>query len=644
MPDEQRQSTTVYRRAAMEPKSYNAEERTIDVVWTTGADVVRVDPWTGKRYTERLDVKGADLSRLNDGAPFLDSHDSWSSRSVIGVVVPGSARIENGRGVAKIRLSAADSAADAVQKIVEGTLRNISVGYSVQEWAVEKDERSGSELRTAVRWQPAELSGVPIPADAGAQVRAAEREQPAQENPMTEQTKPAEVHDLDAIRAAAAADAEKASAKRAAEILDLGKRHGYDVTAHIANNDSIDKVRAAILDARAKADKETEIAGTHGAQVRAGRSHVEQVLEGIENAVAHRSLPRGTVELTPAGRHFRSMDLARMAEVMLREQGIDTNLMSKREIGKAAMKVDGIRSFSSAHTTGDFPYILANVANKFLLMGYDAEPMTHMPFSYERTVQDLKQVSTVRLGSISALPKVVEGAEFTYATIGEEREQYTVAKYGQILPFTLEMLINDDLSAFSRLAEELGRAAGRTELDLVYGSSGVLGSNSGAGEAMGDGNNLFDASNHNNQASGHTALSASGWAALRLLLRNQTDVNGNRINLSPTMLLVPAALETTAEQLVSGVSLPVTDATAQSPTLRAQTVIVEPRIDDISNGSSAYYAISKPFVELGKLAGYERPTFESFEQQDADQIGYKVRYFVAAKATDWRQIARDPGA
>ncbi len=51
MPDEQRQSTTVYRRAAMEPKSYDAETRTISVVWTRGRESGTLSAWTSKALT-----------------------------------------------------------------------------------------------------------------------------------------------------------------------------------------------------------------------------------------------------------------------------------------------------------------------------------------------------------------------------------------------------------------------------------------------------------------------------------------------------------------------------------------------------------------------------------------------------------------
>ena len=631
MTDKRENRQGLWCEARMAPSSYDPETRELDIIWTAGGEVTRYDWRTGTQYVERLDADGADLTRLNAGAPLLDSHDGMSSRSVIGVVVEGSARIEDGKGVARVRLSEAPSAADATQKIAEGTLRNISVGYAVRTWQIDKAAKGSLEVRTATEWEPMEVSIVPIPADAGAQVRAA---QAAPEDDMSEQTQPPVV-DIDAARN----DAVRAERLRATEIRAAAKRHGIDPEPLIDAGMSVADARAKILDALAERSAQDEVAGQHAGQVRVGKTHSEQVIEGIRNVMESRTV-RGT-ELTDAGRAHAHMGLAKMAETCLRLGGVDTERMSEREIAMRALNIGATRAFSSSHTTSDFPYLLANVANKVLLQGYGAEPMTHRSFSYSRTVRDLKQVSAIRMGSIDLLPKVNESAEYTYATIGEEREQYTVAKYGQILPLTIEMVINDDLDGFRVLTEELGRAAARTELNLVYGSSGVFGSNSGLGETMGDGVALFNAS-HNNLAS-HVAFSDAGVAALRLLLRSQTDINGNRINLMPRRLLVPAALEHAAEQLVNGSFVPTAATSALTSTIRGLEVIVEPRLDDIS--AAAYYLMAdRPWIEVGRLAGYAGPQIEMIEQPDADQLGYKVRDFVAVKATDYRQVAYDPGS
>ena len=70
------------------PESVDADRRTVEVVWSTGAAVRRRDPWTGKGYDEVLSLEEAhvDLSRLNGGAPLLNTHGAWDLRDVIGVV------------------------------------------------------------------------------------------------------------------------------------------------------------------------------------------------------------------------------------------------------------------------------------------------------------------------------------------------------------------------------------------------------------------------------------------------------------------------------------------------------------------------------------------------------------------------------
>lgn len=158
--------------AQVRADSFDEADNTIDVIWTTGATVRRVS-WMDGEFDEELVVSGNSvrLDRLNSGAPFLDTHASYSLESIIGSVVRGSAKIEGGKGVAKIRLSSAPDAVDRVAKIKEGSASNISVGYRIH--SVERKERDGKiPLHRVTDWEPWEISSVPIPADPGAQVRA----------------------------------------------------------------------------------------------------------------------------------------------------------------------------------------------------------------------------------------------------------------------------------------------------------------------------------------------------------------------------------------------------------------------------------------------------------------------------------------
>ncbi|MGJ0504650.1 MAG: HK97 family phage prohead protease [Methylocystis sp.] len=118
-------------------------------------------------------LEAVNLERLNGGAaPFLNSHAAYDLSTVIGTVVAGSARIANGQGTARVKLSSAPSDADVVHKIKEGVIRSVSTGYSIDR--VEVMERSGDvPLWRVTRWTPLELSGVAIGADAGAHIRSA---------------------------------------------------------------------------------------------------------------------------------------------------------------------------------------------------------------------------------------------------------------------------------------------------------------------------------------------------------------------------------------------------------------------------------------------------------------------------------------
>lgn len=155
------------RSAAFEPKTFDPEARTVEVVFSTGAEVQRYD--MDGRYVERLqmDEKSVDLRELV-GGPVLDSHDIFTVRSILGVVTE--AFVDGKRGIAKIRFSERPDVQEIARDVETGVVRNVSVGYRVQKWDEEK-RGDGMRIKTAVRWIPKEISFAPLGADAGAKVR-----------------------------------------------------------------------------------------------------------------------------------------------------------------------------------------------------------------------------------------------------------------------------------------------------------------------------------------------------------------------------------------------------------------------------------------------------------------------------------------
>lgn len=164
------------RRAFIAPESINANDRTIEIVWTTGARATQFN-WDLGSFTEELEVsnKAVNMERLNAGsAPFLAMHNAFELEAVLGVVEKAWIDEEKSEGRAIIRFGKDDEKIDKVWNLVaQGIIRNISVGYTVEEYEVY--EEIGEKIFRAVKWTPLELSAVTVPADAKATVRAETR-------------------------------------------------------------------------------------------------------------------------------------------------------------------------------------------------------------------------------------------------------------------------------------------------------------------------------------------------------------------------------------------------------------------------------------------------------------------------------------
>lgn len=162
-----------YREASIVPASVNAEQRTFDIIWTAGAEVPRIDWYTGERYIEVLEVsaRAVRLDRLKSGrAPILDTHSRWSLENVIGKVQGDSVRLEGGKGYASALLSGRETIAPLINDIREGIIANVSPGYITH--AYREEMREGKMYRIATDWEPTEISFVPVGADADAGRRA----------------------------------------------------------------------------------------------------------------------------------------------------------------------------------------------------------------------------------------------------------------------------------------------------------------------------------------------------------------------------------------------------------------------------------------------------------------------------------------
>jgi hypothetical protein len=153
------------RRGLSRPSGYDPEKREIDAVLSTGMAVRRED-WDGP-FLETLAMKPENvrMGRLNQGAAVLDAHD-WTSgmNSVLGGIVPGSARVANGELTARIKFSRGSPLAQRLaQDLQDGIQIPLSVGYKIHRSVT--DRSTSPETRTATDWEPIEVSLVPIAAE-----------------------------------------------------------------------------------------------------------------------------------------------------------------------------------------------------------------------------------------------------------------------------------------------------------------------------------------------------------------------------------------------------------------------------------------------------------------------------------------------
>lgn len=233
------------------PLSADADARTFEVIWSTGAPVRRFDFHEYEEYDEILDLDGADLSRLV-GAPFLADHRAYDLSAVVGVVESAEIADRDGArvGVATIRMAEGDADAEKVwAKIRSGILRQVSVGYRITEMREERERGAVTKL-IATAWMPYEISAVAIGADAGAVVRSDEKE-----NSVTIVTE-AETSEADAEDVTPpASPAEIVRAAVAGGVADLAAdfiERGLTLDAARAEIENAGAVRALIEKAKAR--------------------------------------------------------------------------------------------------------------------------------------------------------------------------------------------------------------------------------------------------------------------------------------------------------------------------------------------------------------------------------------------------------
>jgi len=345
--------------------------------------------------------------------------------------------------------------------------------------------------------------------------------------------------------------------------------------------------------------------------------------DGIRNSVAGRI----GLEKREKDNAYVGMTLAELARASLTERGV----------GVAGMDRLSIVGMAFTHSSSDFGSLLADVAHKSMLRGYEEAEETFQRWTTRGVLTDFKPMHRVDLSTFPSLPEVAEGAEYTYGSIGDRGEQIALATYGKLLSITRQAIINDDLSAFDRIPRLMGRAAIRTVGDLVYA---VLTGN----PAMSDGNNLFSSAHKNQLTAG--ALSIARIDEAKTKMATQKDGKAT-LNIRPSYLLTPVAMESTARALLAAEYDPAyTSSNVPNPVRGMAEVIADARLDDASATTSYMTAAPGAFdtVEVAYLDGRDTPYLEEQQGYTVDGATFKVRMDAGVAPLSWRTMVKMPGS
>ncbi|GER00921.1 hypothetical protein JCM17845_15440 [Iodidimonas gelatinilytica] len=603
--ERQLSAPVIQRTAEVAPTTFNDEDLSFDVVWTTGATVRRFDWYHGEYVDETLSTDPAHvrLDRLNAGAPLLNTHAQHDLANVIGSIVPGSVELGDAGGTARVRLADTEDVTIIAAKVKAGHIRNISVGYVVHTF---QETVGPGERRSllAVDWEPWEVSLVPIPADPGAQIRGSaaasqvvpctilsrSTDQPQmQKDDIAMSKKSGQTRsELEQVCAAqtpsaiptSVPDTEQRSVESprltaeavcvtVAAIRAACRNAGLDTDSTM---DIIERHETSALDQTAlmaeigRRFAERDTPAQTVSRVSVTRDEAVTRRAAMTDAILCRMAPASNT-ITDAARDYRGMSLMRLAEETLVRENVQVRGMSAVELAERAL-----------HTTSDFPNILSNVLNKRLRQAYEeSQPSYRLWARRAPNAPDFKPIDVVQMSAVPDLLRTNEAGEFKYGTASDGKISYSVLTYGRIIGVTRQTLVNDDLRALDRLTTGYAAAAARLENRTVYAQL--------AGSGTYGGSDLFKAGNGNLAASG-AAINATTLGAGRAALRKQKGLQKEELNIAPRYLIVPTDLEQVAYQFTSSQFVPV-KATDVNEFRAGGRTALEPIVEAVLDGHSA---------------------------------------------------------
>lgn len=373
-----------------------------------------------------------------------------------------------------------------------------------------------------------------------------------------------------------------------------------------------DAIRAAARDA---------LTQRSAPKIRITRSHDDpaQIQTRAADALAYRM--GGIAELPEASREFVHLSLMDHARDALTRSGVSVRGMSPDEVLHRSL------------TTGDFPMTVATAANMTAAQGYRTAESGLMPLFRQRSLNDFKTATSVRLGGMGQLAEMTESGEFTAVSRAEEGETLQLRTFGRRLDLSRRLIVNDDLGLFGDTARALGEAAAATEAGLM---ADIL----TGGDNLSDGQPLFHSSRGNivdvDDAAGPLQAQPLLWALskARSILRGLKNLDGvTPIAATPRFIVAGPEMETALEQLM----LPVANVAQAdvNPLAGKLQILIDPRL---SGGD--WYVFSDParaaVFNRAVFSAAPGPQIQRMEAWDTLGVSFRVWMDTGVGFAGWR--------
>lgn len=273
----------------------------------------------------------------------------------------------------------------------------------------------------------------------------------------------------------------------------------------------------------------------------------------------------------------------------------------------------------ASQSTYSLPYVLANVANKFLNQGFLSVDSAWRSIASTRSVPDFKATSTNAISSNLMYRLVPGGGNIEHGTVGETNYTNQANTYAIQLGIDRRDLINDDSGALSQASIHVGRGAGLKINDLFW--TEFLNNSS-----------HFASGNSNVSTGGGSALGTADGAAINaaeVIFMNQTDPQGFPLGIMPAIMLVPPTLRNTAARWMgSQVFTP-----SGTSGLGATNIF-----------GGRYSIVSSPYMENSSYTGYSTAAWyllanpTDLSTIEGVAVGGRWEPMVESSALDWNTL------